>query len=125
MLGSGTSRQSDETKKDAVPVRNVYIPPLHVLVSTMGLGAERALAARAYIRVLDFRGYVTGPRFKRYADEARGSMRYPGYAYDVLHSGTTQEPPSGPPYRTSVHRCVRGAALWARPCDCEAVSPLS
>ena len=49
MLGSGTSRQSDETKKDAVPVRNVYIPPLHVLVSTMGLGAERALAARAYI----------------------------------------------------------------------------
>lgn len=49
-------------------------------------------------------------------------MRYPGYAYDVLHSGTTQEPPSGPPYRTSVHRCVRGAALWARPCDCEAVS---
>lgn len=64
MLGSGTSRQSDETKKDAVPVRNVYIPPLHVLVSTMGLGAERALAARAYILLYPrfrFR-YVTGPR---------------------------------------------------------------
>lgn len=46
---AGTSRQSDETKKDVVPVRNVYIPPLHVLVSTMGLGAERALAARPIV----------------------------------------------------------------------------